>query len=554
MHLQLRPQLWLAEPSGSGLWSALVANIAWAPIPSRAFAFFQHAMASIIPMILLAPLVCLAALISLSAAVIRRLYFHPLSAFPGPRLAAATKAYQFYFDVLQRGKLPWALLRMHEQYGPVVRIGPNELHVSDPDFYDVLYASHPSRRHKDISAIDGFGLAQSVIATANHEHHRMRRSALNPFFSTQAVARLEQSVVRPKIDAFSAAFAKAQKSGEPIDVEVLVLALTIDIITEYSFARSYGFLERPGYAPEWPGMLRGAAESSMLFRYLPFLLKLLMSSPEWLINVIDAKLLQLFHIKTGLEAQVRTVMASRTDEHPDKSKDKTIFHALLENDALPAAEKTLPRLVEEAQIIVTAGSTTTVHYLKCTIYFVLANSTILRRLKAELREAIPDPANLPPSHVLERLPYLAAVVKEGFRMNDGASSRLARVAPDTDLVRGSQVIPKGSSIGMSSWIQHRDPRLFPNGETFLPERWLDPDAAPKLEKYLVPFSRGTRNCLGMNLAKSEIFLTLAAVFRRFDLELFGTDRSDVDMAHDFFIPYTKMDSKGVRVVVKACCE
>ena len=137
-------------------------------------------------------------------------------------------------------------------------------------------------------------------------------------------------------------------------------------------------------------------------------------------------------------------------------------------------------------------------------------------------------------------------------MNDGVSSRLARVAPDTDLKCGDWVIPKGTSISMSHWLQHRDPNLFEDGDTFNPERWLGTDAA-KLERYLVPLSKGARNCLGLNLAKSEIFLTLAAIFRRFDLELFETDRSDADMAHDFFVPYVKEGSKGIRVRVKACC-
>jgi cytochrome P450 len=67
---------------------------------------------------------------------------------------------------------------------------------------------------------------------------------------------------------------------------------------------------------------------------------------------------------------------------------------------------------------------------------------------------------------------------------------------------------------------------------------------------LVNFSRGTRACLGINLAYAEIYLTLAAVFRRFDLELFETTREDVDIVHDFFSPSARLDSKGVRVLVK----
>ena len=86
-----------------------------------------------------------------------------------------------------------------------------------------------------------------------------------------------------------------------------------------------------------------------------------------------------------------------------------------------------------------------VHYLKSTIYFILADQKVLQRLRKELVDAIPDPLVLPPMHVLERLPYLNAVVKEGFRINDGASSRLARVAPDEDLRLGDQVISRYAS-------------------------------------------------------------------------------------------------------------
>ena len=102
---------------------------------------------------------------------------------------------------------------------------------------------------------------------------------------------------------------------------------------------------------------------------------------------------------------------------------------------------------------------------------------------------------------------------------------------------------------MSTYIQHRNEDLFPDAETFNPDRWLGTHNS-ELEKYLVNFSKGTRSCLGINLAKAELFLTLAMIFRRFDLELFETDRSDVDMAHDFFVPYTRQDSNGIRVVVK----
>lgn len=48
------------------------------------------------------------------------LYFHPLSNFPGPKLAAATFLYEFYYDVVKSGMYIWEIERMHEKYGKYI--------------------------------------------------------------------------------------------------------------------------------------------------------------------------------------------------------------------------------------------------------------------------------------------------------------------------------------------------------------------------------------------------------------------------------------------------
>ena len=95
---------------------------------------------------------------------IYRLYYAPVAGFPGPRLAALTFFYEFYYDVWREGQYTWKIQALHKQYGqylfglvalalighghlgPFVRINPYEVHCNDPEFFDVLYVSSAKRR------------------------------------------------------------------------------------------------------------------------------------------------------------------------------------------------------------------------------------------------------------------------------------------------------------------------------------------------------------------------------------------------------------------------
>lgn len=64
-------------------------------------------------------------IVSIATRSVYRLYFHPLSKFPGPKLTAITHLYEFYYDCIQSGQFLWEIARMHEQYGvfPPVKKG-----------------------------------------------------------------------------------------------------------------------------------------------------------------------------------------------------------------------------------------------------------------------------------------------------------------------------------------------------------------------------------------------------------------------------------------------
>lgn len=97
---------------------------------------------------------------------------------------------------------------------------------------------------------------------------------------------------------------------------------------------------------------------------------------------------------------------------------------------------------------------------------------------------------------------------------------------------------------MTALIQHMDTRIFPDPDTFNPDRWIE---NPSLLKYLVSFNRGSRQCLGMNLAWAELYLCVKGVFGNLDMQLDDTTEADVRCTADFFTP--KSSGRGVRVLI-----
>ena len=262
------------------------------------------------------------------------------------------------------------------------------------------------------------------------------------------------------------------------------------------------------------------------------------------------------------------VMDGENEGHKNVSH-KTVFNELLKSN-LPARELSVERLKHEAASITGAGIDTTKTALALTSFHILDNQKISMRLQQELQAAIVDPLQIPSVPDLERLPYLSAVIQEGksftwanlqtisdaipgLRMSYGISQRLMRINPHGSLRYGPYSIPAGYRFSMSTYMMHRDESIFPNPDAFQPERWLDNPVSKSgkpLTKYLVPFGRGPRMCLGINFANAELYIGVATVFRRLKLELFETKRDAVDIDADFFVPIPKLETKGVRVIVK----
>jgi cytochrome P450 len=237
-----------------------------------------------------------------------------------------------------------------------------------------------------------------------------------------------------------------------------------------------------------------------------------------------------------------------------KSKE-SVFHSVLDNPVLPAPEKSLLRLEQEGALLVLAGTESPAKSLNMIFYHLLANPDILRKLRVEL-STVSQPVSWTQ---LEQLPYLTAVIEEAHRLSFGVTARTARIAHETITYvptsyaisapnpGKSYKIPPGTPMSITTLSAHTSPSVFPSPFVFNPDRWLG-DAGRKLQKFQMAFNKGSRKCLGIELARAELYLVTAALVQGFDMKLWETDASDVAFVHDYHVSIPKLDFKGVEVV------
>lgn len=190
-----------------------------------------------------------------------------------------------------------------------MRISPTELHISDPEFYSVLYAGGAQRRHIDDFVIRGFNTSKAGFGTQDHDVHRMRRMALNPFFSKQAVQRLEP-VIQQKIDLLCKKLDVYAQSERVVSVGDAVMALTTDIISEYSFGYSYDLLEKDGFAELWNIAFRESLRSAVLFRYFPLLGKYVANLPLGVVKLLSPSMMPFLEIMKVRQSNVSSLWLS----------------------------------------------------------------------------------------------------------------------------------------------------------------------------------------------------------------------------------------------------
>ncbi|KAL2371504.1 hypothetical protein RJ035_002548 [Blastomyces gilchristii] len=487
--------------------------------------------------------------------VIYRLYISPLAKFPGPKLAAATLWYEYYYDAVCKGQYTFKIKELHQQYGSIIRISPYELHIDDPDYYHVLY-SYSSPRDKYQYYLEPFGFPLSAFGTESHHQHRHRRGALNPFFCKRRVAQHE-GLVHHLVNKLCGHLEQFRITGKTVPLSLGYTCLATDLIVSYVLDERQQWLDAPGWLPHWRRALVSLSEMVMVSRQVIWVLKILKYFPRTLAISMKPGLGLFFELEEGFRRRIKQIQMDRDGENDRQptcttskaSKGYSLIDQILDS-RLPVEEKAPERILQEVRSTTAAGIETTSNALTVITYYLLDNPDKIQRLRDELSTFEGDWSSKQPAQKLEQLPYLTSVILEGLRLSYGVSTRLQRKSPDQAIHYRDYCIPPGTPVGMTSVLMHHNETIFPDSHKFVPERWLDLDERKRLERYLVSFGKGSRRCVGQRLAQTILLITTATIFRKFELELRDTSSDDIEIGHDLFVPRPKnTKSAGLRVCV-----
>ncbi|KAG4437369.1 hypothetical protein IFR05_007133 [Cadophora sp. M221] len=459
-------------------------------------------------------------------------FFHPLRAFPGPLAAKATTWWKTYIEVVTQESIVDVLIRLHKEFGDIVRVGPNELHFSKPSAYHEIYNAS-ARWDKERTLYEAFGEDHSSFGMLAYAESKPRKDVLQPMFSRRAILNI-QDLVRQNFDHLVEVIAKNDAADKSADLLLAFRCFTVDTVIGFCFAKSVHAMDEPDFKAPIVEAMDASLPTFHLFKHFPLFRKTIFSLPPWLAIKASPETAGLTHLQVILGKQVQDVTANpaslQDTSHP------TIYHRLLD----PESQKGAPipnatSLYEEAQTMVFAGGVTVGDTLMTGHFHILDQPELYQKLRKEVASVWPDIDDPPSFEAFETLPLLTATIKESLRAAPGATSPLLRIVPSTGANISGTSIPGGTIVGMASTFVHQSEEIFTSPTTFNPDRWLSADAKG-LDQHLVAFSRGPRSCLGINLAWCELYIAFATMLRKFDMELDGTKVEDLKW-RDCFTPY-----------------
>ncbi|KAI1365548.1 pisatin demethylase [Xylaria arbuscula] len=440
--------------------------------------------------------------------------WYRLRHIPGPFLAKFS--YLWLGRTAQAGQNYWVYRDLCKKYGPLVRVGPNELSTDDPEILRRIAAVRGSYGKDPWYLGTRFNPYHDVMfTTLDMSLHDRMKSQIGASINGREIPLLE-SGIDEQVNALIVNV-RHNMSNDPkgvIDVAPLMSYLTMDVITKVAFGQEFGYLQANkdlyGFLKEvrenWPKLAMMVDVPYIRNLFLnPLSLRLFGPS------VADTKGMG------KLMGVAREYVSRRYD--PDAKAQKDLIGSWIRNNLSQDQAEV------EGLFMIIAGSDTTASALRITLLHVMTCPHVYRKLKQEIRDAVIDGKVARPIGFEEakRLPYLQAVVYEGLRMRPPAPGLYPKaVPPEGDHMHG-KFIPGGTAIGMNTASLFASTAIFgDDAALFRPERFTEVDEQKRAEmERLVElaFGYGRFQCAGKPVAFMELNKVMFELLRNFDFQV-----------------------------------
>ncbi|KAI1365840.1 cytochrome P450 [Xylaria arbuscula] len=463
--------------------------------------------------------------------MVYNVFFHPLRKFPGPLSYRLTVFPRTYYQL--RGRLPFHTRDLHKRYGPIVRIGPNELAFSSPEAWRDIYG-HKKAGEIEFPKYDGtyhlFPHLPTSVINANREDHGALRRQLSHGFSDRSM-REQEPIIGSYVDLLIKRLKDITKDEPVQNLRDWYNYTTFDIIGDLSFGAEGGFgcLQQSDYHP-WIKLINLSVRQAGIIQGLYQL------GTAWPIQWAS---------KMGILADTkhRSIVYEKVGERMKGGERPDFLEGLLRKKEELKLDQA--RLTMNASLLILAGSETTATLLSGATYLLATNPQALRKLEQEVRSAFKSDEEITLLSV-GNLSYMLACLNESLRQYPPVAGGLPRWAPKGGAVIGGKFVPERTIVSIFQLAVNYDEHYWNEPEKFRPERWMEDSKSGDQLDAMQPFSVGPRNCIGRNLAYAEMRLILAKLVYNFDMSLAEDSREWLKGQK----AYTIWDKPPLNVVMK----
>ncbi|KAH8594844.1 putative benzoate 4-monooxygenase cytochrome P450 [Bisporella sp. PMI_857] len=454
----------------------------------------------------------------------------PLQKIPGPVSYAITGWRLALED--WKGTRTQTILKLHAQYGPVVRIGPSEVAFNSLSALQTIYgAGSGYERTSFYRMFDVYGRQNLFTFKSSHEHGQ-RKKLVNHAYSKSNIVKDKAlaAAVERKSGEYLELLEREAQEGNEIFSSLHYFAL--DNISHFVYGEGYGATSAMSGDEHDRNLLIDVLDPSRrklawFATHLPKYTKWLMSQTgilEKFIGVMGLLPQRKPVVYTGIRrhglAAWENFKASST-EQKDKLQHSSIMGRLWKvHDSIKQGGLSDMDIASECADHLLAGVDTTSDTMMFLIWALsLPKNARFQEKLAEEVSAMPDSAlnemGVPRVETCDKLPYLDAVIKETLRLYAPLPASEPRSLPTSSVI-DSYAIPANTVVSMSPYSLHRNAEIFPNPLQFNPERWLGAtDQVKEMKKWFWAFSSGGRMCIGLHLAMAEMTTLTAAIYRKY---------------------------------------